>query len=123
MTPQKDLNGRVEQRYARFAAAQADDFSDLRDFLLLAIDKRLKRGSDFTDAGLVRLATDERRRIEKQKKFDEAQYDPKRRDAYFGLAIGLIAAGATTPEYRGMVYGLSGLSSDEKSDAELEGKK
>jgi hypothetical protein len=57
----------------------------------------------------LKLAEEARRHEQKVRAFEKAQESTNIHDPYYGLAIGLLAASATTPEMKALIHGLSGI--------------
>jgi hypothetical protein len=108
----------VEDVYA-FFAKDHPGLEDVEAFLKTVIRTRHSGGYNqnkpFTSAGLEDLVACERRRMAKQKLFDQQQ-QPRpgpQNDPYYGLAIGLLEASA--PKHlKGLAIGLSGIKIEEE---------
>lgn len=108
----EELVSRVNERYADFATNHFGDLSDVRGFLRNQIRLRVKQGKSFTDKKLENLIKNERQRIAKQKRFDEAQQPTSPKNPFYSLMIDAIEAEAPA-HLKGLVRGLSGLKDEE----------
>jgi hypothetical protein len=111
---ESELTKKVNKRYAAFAKYHPGVF-EFRDFLVAAIRKRIEEGGNYPDDPLKEMVAEERKRRELIKKAEQtirseqAQIDP----VYKGMVVGMMIAGAKSPELKGLVAGLAGLKDEE----------
>jgi hypothetical protein len=64
----------------------------------------------------LKIAEEARRHEQKVRAFDKAQEPTNIHGPYYGLAIGLLAGSAKTPEMKALIHGLSGIPEETESD-------
>jgi hypothetical protein len=112
MISNEDLVLMVNKRYEEFATNHPEDLSDIRGFIRNQIRLRSKRGIEITDTKLENIIKNERQRIVKQKRFDEAQQPISPKSPFYSLMIDAIEAEAPA-HLEGLARGLSGLKDGE----------
>ena len=112
MISNEELVSMVNERYAEFAKNHPEDLSDVRGFLRNQIRLRVKQGKEFTDTKLENILKNERQRIAKQRRFDEAQQPTSPKSPFYSLMIDAIEAEAPA-HLKGLARGLSGLKDEE----------
>jgi hypothetical protein len=112
MISNEELVLMVNRRFEEFAKNHPEDLSDIRGFIRNQIRLRAKRGMEITDTKLENIIKNERQRIAKQNRFDEAPQPTSPKSPFYSLMIDAIEAEAPA-HLKGLARGLSGLKDEE----------
>jgi hypothetical protein len=109
------LEIKARRRVATYIKRHPDSW-DVRDFVLEAVWNRFKTGdqSYYTDCGLEQLVAAERNRRELVKKAEQQIRSERAKTGYqyHGLAIGMMIAGESRADLRGLIVGLAGIEDE-----------
>ena len=111
-----EITKKVNQRYQAFAKYHPEAF-EFREAIVKMIRERIERGGNYPDEPIEKFVANQRKRVAgikfaaecEQRRVAKQKEPISVNDPYYGMAIGLLAASATTPEMKALIHGLSGI--------------